>query len=90
MKFQQNQSVLSTIFEFTKLGDPLVVKLSKSLLQHSIQPFLQCLQVWLIEGKLTDNYQEFFVEPGQALEANRAEYRVVLTKYQKKLENGRK
>ena len=24
--------------------------------------------------KLTDNYQEFFVEPGQALEANRAEY----------------
>lgn len=54
-------SLLSLIHKYQNYGDTIIHECSSSLLKYTLEPFLNCLRSWLVEGELIDRADEFFI-----------------------------
>ncbi|XP_049821889.1 gamma-tubulin complex component 3-like [Aethina tumida] len=54
--------LISAIHAYTLHGSPFVKELSKNILTEVCKPWYSTLKMWLLEGKITDPYNEFFIK----------------------------
>lgn len=53
---------LSALFSYSKNGHPGIKALMTRVLESVSLPYLTLIESWMLEGELTDNFHEFFVE----------------------------
>ncbi|CAO3611650.1 unnamed protein product [Cunninghamella echinulata] len=58
---QKGGALVSTMYNYTKHGDPFFKLYISELLQEVSKPFYEMLRRWITEGELDDPYGEFFV-----------------------------
>ncbi|ORZ02633.1 Spc98 family-domain-containing protein [Syncephalastrum racemosum] len=58
---QKGGTLVSTMHNYTKHGDPFIQQFIKDMLEEVSKPFYEMLQRWVYEGELDDPYGEFFV-----------------------------
>ena len=57
-----DSNILTRLFEFTLLGDPLIAKISMGLLVKASTPLFNMIKKWIYTGTVDDMYNEFFIE----------------------------
>jgi len=62
LKNKKGGEITSTLFAYSKHGDPAVKAMVLAMLKEATQPIFNMIKRWVFEGELEDPFQEFFVE----------------------------